>query len=208
MRVRLSLILCGVLVALSVFAQQNTANQLRFRWTDGTGRLHIADALPADASHFGYDLINQYGVVVRHVDGTKTPEQLAAAAAREKAAEQEKKQRRDDQRLLLAYPTEKDLIDNQTDHKQMLENTIASTRNNMKSQLDSLASLLDQAAAYAQRGNKVPPGLQKRVDAQREVVRKQRNWINEKEAALNAFDAQSKAQLQHYRELQNRQPSS
>ena len=202
MRVRLWLVLFGVLLALPAFAQPNSADPLRFRWTDASGHLHIADSLPADASRFGYDLIDQYGTVVRHVDGTKTPEQLAAAKVEQEAAERARKQQRDDQQLLLAYPTEKDLRDSQIDHRQVLESSITSTQDNMKSQLDSLASLLDQAAAYAQRGEKVPPGVQKRVDAQREVVRKQRNWIKEKKADLATFETQSRAQLQHYRELQ------
>lgn len=204
MRVRLSLILCGVLLALPAFAQQSATEQLRFRWTDASGRLHIADSLPADAARFGYELIDQYGSVIRHVGGTKTPEQLAAAEAKAKTAEQANKQHREDQQMLLAYPTEKDLVENQTDHRQMLENAISSTQDNMKSQLDSLAGLLDQAAAYAQRGEKVPSGVQNRVGAQRDVVRKQRNWINEKKAELAAFEAQSKAQLEHYRQVQKR----
>lgn len=204
MRVRLCLILCSVLLTLPAFAQQDNGQQLRFRWTDAVGQIHLADALPADASQYGYDLINQYGTVIRHVDGMKTPEQLAKAKTKAEAAEHARKQERDDRRLLLAYPTEEDLVATQTDQRQLLENTIASTQENMKSQLNSLATLLDQAAAYTQRGEKVPADVQERVNTQRDVVRKQRNWVDQKKAELAAFATHAAAQLQHYRNLRNR----
>ncbi|MDN5925402.1 MAG: DUF4124 domain-containing protein, partial [Xanthomonadales bacterium] len=94
MRVRLIVILCGALLALPALASQDSNQTLRYRWTDGAGHLHMADALPADASRYGYDLINQYGTVIRHVDGTKTPAQLAAAKAKADAVEAAKKQAR------------------------------------------------------------------------------------------------------------------
>ncbi|MDN5924634.1 MAG: hypothetical protein L0H70_06495, partial [Xanthomonadales bacterium] len=105
------------------------------------------------------------------------------------------------QRLLLTYPTEKDLLASQTEHRAMLQNTIKSTQANMKSQLDSLAALLDQAAGYAERGDAVPASLQDRVTAQRAVVRKQRDWVDHKKAELATFESDAKAQLLHYRSL-------
>ncbi|HET6631423.1 MAG TPA: DUF4124 domain-containing protein [Rhodanobacteraceae bacterium] len=199
----LCLLLLALLSTAALAAQQkqDDGRHLRYRWTDGAGHLHISDMLPADASRFGYDLIDDYGRVLRHVNGTRTPEQIAAAKAAAEAAAAARKQRRNDEQLLLAYPTEADLVSSQEARKKMLGNSIASIRQNMKSQLDALASLLDQAAGYSERGKPVPKALRTKVDAQRAVVRKQRGWLQKKQAELEVYNNQAQTQLAHYRTL-------
>jgi hypothetical protein len=195
------LALSCLLLAPLAAAQTGDHEHLRYRWTDAAGQIHLSDEVPVEAARLGYDVINQYGSVVRHVEGAKTAEQLAAQKQADQAAKRAADQQRIDQQLLLSYPTEADLVAAQNDHLQMLRQRIEATEINMKSQLDNLATVLGEAADYKQRGEKVPVYLQQQITKQREVIRGQRDWIAKSQTELADTTAQSQAQLQRYHEL-------
>ena len=175
------------------------AAQTRYRWVDDQGHKHLSDEVPADAARFGYDVLNEYGRVVRHVDGAKTPEQLAEEKRQAEAQRKADEQRRRDQNLLLTYPTEKDLLAVQHNQVSMTRQRIDSTRINMKSQLDTLASLLDQAAQLQQNGKPVPAYLKNKIDKQRGIIRDQRQWIEKTERGLQQIRKDNAATLERYR---------
>ncbi len=198
--VRTSLFI-ALLVILPVQAIHAQDTQTRYRWVDSEGHRHLSDEVPADAARFGYDVLNQYGRVIRHVDGAKTPEQLAAE---KQQAEQHKLamvQQRRDENLLLTYPTEEELVSAHDSQVDMTEQRIESTRINMKSQLDSLANLLDQAAQLQQNGKPVPRYLQVNIDKQRGIIRDQRDWISRTEKNLEETRADNADTLKRYRAM-------
>ncbi|HEY8682808.1 MAG TPA: DUF4124 domain-containing protein, partial [Rhodanobacter sp.] len=78
-----------LIVSLSAHAQ-NTGN-IRYKWHDGQGLLQYSDSLTADAMKYGYDLVNDRGMVVQHVPRQLNPEERAAA---NKLALQQAAQRR------------------------------------------------------------------------------------------------------------------
>lgn len=205
--VRTSLLI-ALLVILPVQVVQAQNAQTRYRWVDSEGHRHLSDEVPADAARFGYDVLNQYGRVIRHVDGAKTPEQLAAE---KQQAEQRKlalAQKRRDENLLLTYPTEEELLKAQSNQVDMTEQRIESTRINMKSQLDSLANLLDQAAQLQQNGKPVPPYLQVNIDKQRKTIRDQRDWVARTEKKLEQTRTDNADTLTRYRNMRApRKPS-
>lgn len=190
-----------LLLALQVAAQKADNQNLRYRWTDAAGQLHLADEIPPDAVRGGYDLINQYGNVVRHVDGAKTPAEIAAEKARAVAAQKAAEQARADQQLLLSYPEEKDLAAAQHEHLTMLQQRIESTEINMKSQLDGLANLLDQAASIKQQGNKVPAYLESEIKKQQDVIAGQRTWLKKSRVELATTKQQAADTMTRYRRL-------
>lgn len=194
-------ILFALLAILSIQTVQAQNTQTRYRWVDADGHRHLSDEVPADAARFGYDVLNQYGRVIRHVDGAKSPEQLAAE---KKQAEEHKKameQARRDQNLLLTYPTEAELLSSQKNQVGMTEQRIESTRINMKSQLESLAGLLDKAAQLQQNGKSVPHYLRVDIDKQRSIIRKQREWIEKTEKRLEKTRADNADTLKRYRAM-------
>ena len=195
--------LLAIVAVISLVAAQpllaQGAEQTRYRWVDDQGHKHLSDEVPADAARFGYDVLNSYGRVIRHVDGAKTPEELAAAKAQAKIAQEAREQRRADEQLLVTYPTEKDLVQSQQTQLDMTEQRIESTRINMKSQLESLAGLLDQAGQQQQQGKPVPPYLQQQIDKQREVIRGQREWIDKTTTELETTRKEAADTLKRYR---------
>ena len=201
MRRTACLSLCLLLSMPCAWAQKTETQNLRYRWTDAAGQLHLGDAIPPEDVKGGYDLINQYGRVVRHVDGVKTPEQLEEEKARAKAARQAAEQARMDQQLLASYAREEDLVAAHNEHITILKQRIDATEINMKSQLDGLANALDQAAAFKQRGERVPPYVEAEIEKQRKVVREQREWLAQANQELAKTTRDAEAELARYRQL-------
>src|SRR5437660_3365005 len=78
---RLSIVLLaalGLTANVCAFAQSNASEHNRYKWKDGQGNLHYDDSLPEAALQFGYDVVNKNGMLVKHVDRARTPEEQAA----------------------------------------------------------------------------------------------------------------------------------
>ncbi|HET9836255.1 MAG TPA: DUF4124 domain-containing protein, partial [Rhodanobacteraceae bacterium] len=104
----------AVLLCLSTLAAAGDNTPIfHYRWHDAQGGLHYSDSIPPSAVYLGYDIVNDNGMLVRHVDREKTPAERAAAeaeaaraAAAARAAEQ---QATADRQLLASYPSEAEL---------------------------------------------------------------------------------------------------
>ena len=64
-------IVVALLAGGAVHAQSGSS--IRYKWHDGQGLVHFSDSLNAEAMKYGYDLVNDHGMVIRHV-----PRQLTA----------------------------------------------------------------------------------------------------------------------------------
>lgn len=199
-RIRLLTVLAGLFALLFLTALQ--AQPVRhYRWVDAQGHTHLSDEVPASAVHLGYDVLNKYGRVLRHVEGAKSEAELAAEARQAEQAERRHKQARQDRYLLATYRTEAALIESQSRQTTMTERRIKTTRVNMKSQLKNLGELLEQAGERQQQGKPVPKYLQDRIDKQRQIIRKQASWISAEQQKLEQARAENARVLEHYRAL-------
>src|SRR5882724_966370 len=136
------------------------AGHNRYKWKDPQGNLHFDDALPTDALQFGYDVVNSQGLVVKHVDRTKTAQEIKAAdetaalqAAQKRAADE---QVQADQQMLAAYPDERDLASAQQAQMDVIEQNIYTIQLSLNSQEKSLTDLLTHAANLEHNGTPVP----------------------------------------------------
>lgn len=184
---------------------QKGGSSYRYRWKDASGLPHYSDSLTSDALKYGYDLVNDRGLVVQHVDRQLNPEERAAAqkAAEQQAAQQRAAQERarTDSQMLAAYPNEaayaaslKQSLDNQ-------DQQISTTRINLRSQEKALTDLLTRAGDLERAKQPVPKFLNDSIAKQRDVVSKQRDLL---ERELNTRDAAEKKNaddLRHYREV-------
>ena len=204
---------CMLLAAGVALADASkTSDHNRFKWRDAAGNLHYGDSLPPEAARLGYDVVSPQGIVIRHVDRMKTPEELAAAkaaAARDRAARDEDERRgRLDTQLLAAYPTEGDLARSQRQQLEMLDQQVHGAEVVQRQQEEALADGLARAAEVERSGKPLPPALaseiadlQHRVDEQRQLVERRRN--ERKQAATAA-----EAQRARYRELKAPTPEN
>lgn len=197
--------LAALLLAFSDPVAAANAAHNRYKWKDAEGNVHFADSLPADAAQFGYDIVNSQGLVTKHVDRAKTPEELKAAeqeakqqaAARHEAEEKNKK----DQQMLAAYPSEADLVKAQQAQLDMLDQHILGTRIGIESQEKSLTELLSHAAELDRTGKPVPTTLQQQIETLRLNIEKQKAYAARKQQDKIDTAKNFAAELEHYREL-------
>ena len=94
-------------IALAVFlllpliagAQQRAA----YSWVDDDGVRHYGDKIPVEYADKPKSLLNEHGVVVGHIEGKKTEEELKAARAAKLMEIQKELQMRADRALLATY---------------------------------------------------------------------------------------------------------
>lgn len=74
-----------------------------YKWVDEDGQIHYGDSIPPEFSDLPKQVLNDHGITVDHLDGRKTPEQLAAEEKARELALQKELQNRADQALLQTY---------------------------------------------------------------------------------------------------------
>jgi len=197
-----------LLCATDTYAASTTsAGRSHFRWTDPAGTPHYSDMLTPEALKFGYDILNAKGVVVKHVDRQRTPEELFAeetAATAAAAAKHEAEMRViTDKRMLAAYPTEKDLVNAQQAQFESIDQNIRAATNSLGVQERGLSEALARAASFDREGKPVPDVQQKQIESLRKSVDSLRAYIarrqNEKVEATKKFETD----LAHYREARD-----
>lgn len=182
---------------------------IRYHWRDGNGLSHYSDSLTAEALKYGYDLINDRGVVVRHVERQLTPEERVAAqkVAAEQAAQRraEEARKRADLQMLNAYGDETALKQAQKEELDTIDQQIETTRVNLHSQEKTLADLLGRAGELERGKKAVPKYLVDSIARQRNVVANQRTALERQQNRRDAAEQQAARQLEHYRELKKAQ---
>jgi hypothetical protein len=104
------LALLAVCAAGSLHAQSknssSSSHATTYRWVDDQGVVHYGDQIPAQYAGKDREIMNGQGVPVGHLDGQKSPEQVAAEA-RDRAAIVRQKQH--DTFLVTTYTSVKDI---------------------------------------------------------------------------------------------------
>lgn len=195
--------LLALTIGAQVQAQKGTG--YRYRWKDAAGLPHYSDSLTADALKYGYDLVNDSGLVVQHVDRQLTPEERAAAqkVADQQAAQQralQERQRQDNQ-LLTAYPNEEAYRISLQQSLDNIDQQIHTTKINLASQEKALTDLLTRAGDMERAKQPVPKFLNDNIAQQRDVVTHQRALLDRQQAARDAAEKKNVQDLQHYRDL-------
>lgn len=197
--------IAAAVVSAPVFAQQKQSQSAyRYRWTDAQGLPHYSDSLSADAMKYGYDIVNDRGLTVGHVDRQLNPQERAAAqkaaaaqAAAKRAADE---QTRTDAQMITAYPTEAAYQASLKQNLESIDQQINTTRINLRSQEKALTDLLARAGEAERAKQPVPKSLNDSIAQQRNVVAGQRDTLLRQQTARDTAEQKIAAQMQHYRE--------
>ena len=199
----------AISLATVLTAHAQKATGIRYHWRDGKGLPHYSDSLTAEAMKYGYDLVNDQGYVVRHVERQLSPEERATAdkVAAEQAAERraEDARRRADLQMLNAYGDEAALKQTQQAELDSIDQQLNTTRLNLHSQEKTLADLLGRAADIERAKDKVPKPLADSIANQRNVVSAQRTTLDHLQDRRDAAEKDAAQQLEHYRALKKAQ---
>jgi hypothetical protein len=213
MRIRIVLAtLALAIAAMAATAAVAASGATHYRWRDGHGVLHFSDSLPPDAVKYGYELINDQGIVVRTVERALTPQERkqreAAAAIQAAAARQARDRARADRQMLAAYPQESDLQQAQQEQLSTIDQTISTTELNLKSQERTLADLLQRAAEIEHTQKTVPKFISDDIARQRAVVNAQREALAKARSERAATVQAQAAQMAHYRSVKQQQDTA
>lgn len=192
------------LSASTVVFAQNSGN-VRYKWYDGQGLMHYSDSLSPEALKYGYDLVNDRGLVVRHVPRQLNAEERAAAAkvAAAQAVTQRAAQElaNTESQMLNAYPDEESYKMSLQQTLDTIDQQIRTTQINLRSQEKALTDLLARAAEIEGSKQPVPKFLSDSIATQRNVVTGLRN-TQQRQRSLRAQTVQEQvAQLARYRVL-------
>lgn len=215
MRKSLSILIAATLLAsASVHAQQHAnSNGMRYKWVDGKGLPHFSDSLTQDAIQHGYDVVNDQGMVVQHVQRQLSPEERAAVqkqAAQQAAAQRTAQDRaRADQQMLAAYPDEASYKASLQQALANMDQQIHTSKLNLRSQEQALTELLGRAAEFEHNKQPLPKYLQDGIAKQRGVVSDLQALLQRQQAQRDQAAQAQVQQLAHYRAAQaaqNQQP--
>jgi hypothetical protein len=210
-RIGFSLAIFTLVLGIVEPASAETGVHNRYKWKDAQGNLHYDDALPTAALQFGYDVVNAQGIVVKHVERTRTAEEMKAdeAAAAQKAAQNRaaEEQAARDQQVLAAYPNERELVNSQQAQLDMLDQNILATELSLQSQEKSLTDNLSHAAELDRNGKPVPAALQSQIEALRQNIEKQKAYIASKQQEKADSVKKFEVELMHYREVRAKNES-
>jgi hypothetical protein len=199
------LVFAAVVLVASLSAHAQNTGNIRYKWYDGQGLMHFSDSLTAEAMKYGYDLVNDRGMVVQRVPRQLNAEERAAAnkLADEQAAKQRAVQEiaNAEAQMLSAYPDEESYKISLQQSLDTIDQQIHTTQINLRSQEKALTDLLGRAADMENTKTPVPKFLVDSIAQQRGVVTEQRNTL-QRQQALRAQTVQLQAKrLARYREL-------
>lgn len=190
-------------------AQSKNASNVRYKWHDAQGLVHYSDSLTAEAMKYGYDLVDDRGLVVQHVARQLNAEERAAAnklaeaqAAKDRAA---REQANAEAQMLSAYPDELTYKISQQQQLDTIDQQIRTTQINLRSQEKALTDLLARAADIERGKETVPKFIADSIAKQRDVVTGQRNALAHLQDERAQTVQQQAKDLARYRELKAQQ---
>jgi hypothetical protein len=173
--------------------------------------VHYSDTLTSDAIQSGYDIINDKGLVLKHIDRARTDAERSAAgtaAAAETAAKLETdRQAEADRRLLAAFPTEKDLVRALQGQIDSLEQSIAAATKSLNGQEQALSDNLAHAASLERSGKKVPDDLTKQIEGLRKSEESLRRYIERRQKEKVEATKKLDTDVAHYRQAREQSES-
>jgi len=199
------LALATIMLVAGLSANAQNTGSVRYKWQDDQGLMHFSDSLTPEAMKYGYDLVNDQGMVVQRVPRQLNAQERAAAnkLAAEKAAKQRalQEQANADAQMLAAYPDEESYRILQQQQLETIDQQISTTRINLRSQEKSLTELLARAADIEADDKPVPKFLADNISEQRNVVANQRNVLKRQQDLRAQTVANQKPLLERYRQL-------
>lgn len=204
LRVCSLLLVAASLTATAAFAGPQTGSgKQTFRWTDDQGVVHYSDEIPAPAAGKDREIMNAQGVPVRHLDGEKSPEQLAADA---RARTEVIKQKQHDTFLVTTYTSVKDIESLRDQRLEQLKTQRVAGQQYVESLRARLGALQTRALTY--RPYSAKPGARAMPDDLAEDLVRTVNEMKTQTGALAgkaeeeaSLRAQFQADIERYRVL-------
>lgn len=180
-----------------------------YKWVDENGQMHFGDKIPSKYLVKAHDELNEQGVVTRHKQAAKTPEQLAEEKRLEneriKAEAEEKRKKQRDRILLDTYTTERDLIMARDSRLDAVDSQIRLAISIIKDSNHKIKSMEEQVAQLKADGREAPPDLYKRIDNQQQQVTVQTRVMENHKKHREEIAVQFNEYVERFNVLKNEQ---
>ena len=154
-----------------------TAQAVLYKWVDDDGHMHFGDRIPLQYQLKAHDEINHLGVVLKHREAEKTPEEKAEAKLLDKQrikTEQAEKERRQRDRVLLdTYTTERDLIVARDSRLEAVGSQVQLAETIISDSNKTIESFEKQVVQIRASNREVPADIYQRIDSEKQQVKVQ-----------------------------------
>ena len=148
-----------------------------YKWVDENGQMHFGDKIPPKYMVKEHQELNEHGVVTKHKEAAKTPQQKAEERRlkkeQEKMAQEEKKKKQRDRVLLDTYTTERDLIVARDSRLEAVDSQINLAESIINDSNENIESLEKQIAQIKASNREVPEELYQRIEIEKRQVKVQ-----------------------------------
>lgn len=203
MRVCSLLLAVAALTATAAFAgPESGSGKTTFRWVDDQGVIHYSDEVPAPAAGKDREIMNAQGVPVRHLDGQKSAEQLAADA---RARAEVIKQKQHDTFLVTTYTSVKDIESLRDARLEQLKTQRVAGQQYVESLRARLGALQTRALGFrpysASASRSMPDDLAEDLVRTLNEMNTQTGALASKSEEETNLRAQFQADIERYRQL-------
>jgi hypothetical protein len=139
-----------------------------YRWKDKDGKVHYGAAVPAEYAEQPYDILNNAGIVIEHVEDTSVPIEVRVEKeiqGRKPLISAEERRRQSDRLLVIQYRSEEEItnardlqIDQLGYDSKIINQSYTSTNNAVRDQIRQAA---DQQRANQQISEDQQKGIEK-----------------------------------------------
>ena len=191
-----------VLSASSVWADT-------YRWKDKNGKVHYGSAVPAEYADQPYDILNDNGLVIEHVEDTSLSVEARNTVEEKAPLISEEERQSQYERLLVIQYSSVEEIENALEvelaqlsyDKRIIEQSHEATAKAIRDQIR-------QAADQQRAGQAVPESRVKAIEklyARQEMDQERRLTMNQREAKIRA---RFQTDLDNYRRLSSPAPTN
>ena len=176
-----------------------------YRWKDKDGKIHYGAAVPAEYADQPYDILNNAGIVIKHVEDTSVPleviKEKEVKKGRAPLISEEQRQMHSDRLLVSRYSSEEDIVKAQELEIAQLGYDMMIVEKSSKDTAAAIRSQISLAADQQRAGQQLNPAKQKEIG---ELYTRQKQYdlrrssLAEREARVRTRFA---AELERYRVL-------
>jgi len=139
-----------------------------YRWKDKDGKTHYGAAVPAEYRDQPYDILNNAGVVIEHVEDTTVPLEVRAEEKIKKARapliSEETRRIQSDKLLVIRYSSEEEILQAQELEIAQLGYDTKVINQSYESTTTAIRSQISQAADQQRAGQQISPETEKKID--------------------------------------------
>ncbi len=176
-----------------------------YRWKDKDGKTHYGEAVPAEYADQPYDVLNNQGIVIRHVEDTTASvdalEEESKKKEREPLISAEERQVQTDRLLVIRYSSEEEITKALDLELAQLSYDTKVITQSLESTKEAIRSQISQAADQQRAGQQISAEQQQEIEqlyARRAGDEKQQDAMQARQERIRA---RYTAELERYRFL-------